>query len=156
MAAIPETNPIPGSSGLGGGVGLEHVQPRLVGRGAMHLLRSNSARMVSNGANSGKLVIVKYAIFLPQNDGPNYAIPTGAQFRFYYSNSRSAAIMTFDPAFMGEASGTDGHIIYANDVQIDSAPRHVNLTITGGSGELSGGSGGMHVRIVYDLIDLPD
>lgn len=152
MARIPIDNPIRGSQGLGGGLGLEHVYSRLVGRSTMHLLRSNSARMVSQRA--GQWIIIKYAIFTPQNDGPNYSIPTGAQLFFYYANNRSQHILSFDPAFIGESSGTDGLIVYADDVQVANEPHHVNLSITGTS-ELSGGNGGMRVQVVYDLIDIP-
>lgn len=156
MARIPVTQQIPGASGLGGGLGLEHTREMLIPQAQVATLRATPQLLIP--APSGQWAVVKYVIFRAENAGPSYTAPTGTvNLRVYYGTRTSDPILDRVTGFLVSTSSHAAHIEYADEVQVQSSGEAVNLALNGGSGEFGTDSanGGLVVRIVYDLIDLP-
>ena len=157
MPQIPVTSPIPGRSvSQGGGEGLEHTRLVNISEAQLFAIRANTHLAIP--AVPDKLTVVKYAVFWAENTGPGMTLPSGSSFRLHYGET-TRSIIERATGFLGAASTRQVHIDYADgddEVSFSNASQPIRVDLTGGTGEITAGSGaggGLRIRLVYDLID---
>ena len=157
MGAIPVTTSLGRSDS--GGQGLERTGLYEMSETSLTGLRGVFLTVIP--AVSGKIILVKYAAFWPESAGPGFSTPADANLRLHYAGQRATSgIIDRDLGFLGVSSGQQIHIERATNESLDigSVGVAVNITLVGGTGEITAGSGaggGLRIRVVYDLLDAP-